>query len=165
MTIARERMEKENTVSSYKDQMDAQKVALENEWTRVEMAAAEASRQTAERQHALAARETEMREANDQAKIAADMRKAELEAMNAEREFQLEQQKLALEARKLDLQEQQMMQAVSMPAPQANPDQGDRQGGRSGSDATAVAMMALAEAMTRKKSVVRGPDGKVEGIE
>jgi hypothetical protein len=162
MTIAREKLEKENAVSSLKDQMDAQKIALENEWTRVEMAAAEARRQTDERQHALAARETEMREANDQAKIAADTRKAELEAMNAEREFQLEEQRLVLEARKLALQEQQMMQAASMPPAQAASDGG---GSRGSSDATALAMMALAEAMTRKKSVVRGPDGKVEGIE
>lgn len=165
MTIAREKMEKEYSVSSYKDQMDAQKVALENEWTRVEMAATEARRQTEERQHSLAARETEMREANDQQKIAADTRKAELEAMNAERNFQLEQQKLALEARRLDIEERQLMTAASRPATAEGEGGGPKPVQNSGSDATAVAMMALAEAMTRKKSVVRGPDGKVEGIE
>jgi len=161
MSMAREKLDKENAVNNYKDQMDAQKIALENEWTRVEMAAAEARRQTDERQHALAARETEMREANDQAKIAADARKAELEAMNAERDYQLEQQKLALEARRLEIEEQKLRVSAMQPAQAAT----ESNGSKGSSDATAVAMMALAEAMTRKKSVVRGPDGKVEGIE
>lgn len=159
MTLARERLQMEGTLNDYKEQMAAQKLALENEWTKVEMAAAEARRQTEQRQHELAARETQIREANDQAKIAADARQAELDAQNAERAHQLELEKLKLEARKLDIQERELAITASMP--KEAPAQSDN----SGNNATAAAMMAIADAMTRKKSVVYKPDGTVEGIE
>ena len=163
--IARERLQLDGTLNDYKEQMAAQKLALENEWTKIEMQASEMRRQSDERQAELQARETALREQNDTAKIKADARKAELEAVNAERNFQLEQQKLAIEARKLDLEERQLMMAASRPATAEGEGSGPKPAQNTGSDATAVAMMALAEAMTRKKSVVRGPDGKVEGIE
>lgn len=161
-TIARERLQAETGLNDYKEQMAAQKLALENEWTKIEMRLSELKRVSEERQAELAARETQLREQNDAAKIAADTRKAELEEMAAERQFQLDQQHLALEARKLDLEAQQM-QAMAM-RPQTDETQGARPPGN-GSDAMALAMMSLAEAMSRKKSVIRGPDGKVEGIE
>jgi len=181
MTIAREKMEKEHSVSSYKDQMDAQKVALENEWTRVEMAAAEASRQTAERQHALAARETEMRESNDQAKIAADTRKAELEAMNAERQFQLEQQKLMLEARKVDLQERELsMASATAAAAPKHSEEGEQKADRnqdmallaqslthvlSGMSDMASRHDKLIKRVTAPRMIKRDDGGRVTGVE
>ena len=179
MTIAREKMEKEYSVSSYKDQMDAQKVALENEWTRVEMAATEARRQTEERQHSLAARETEMREANDQAKIAADARKAELEAMNAERDFALEQEKLALEARKLDIEERKLQTAAVQTAQATTTAKSDSselkqimqalmamsESYRMGHEELRNGQAAIVKATRAKKRVMRDEAGKVLGVE
>ena len=161
--IARERLTLDGTLNEYKEQMAAQKLALENEWTKIEMQSAEMRRQSDAQQAELQARETAMREQNDTAKIAADARKAELEAVNAERTFQLEQQRIELEARKLEIEEASLAMQASQPQAAASEMPAPKQD-RS-SDATAMAMMALAEAMTRKKSVVRGPDGKVEGIE
>ena len=181
MTIARERLAKESTISSLKDQMEAQKIALENEWTRLEMASAEARRQTEERQHALSARETEMREANDQAKIGADTRKAELEAARAEREFQLEQQRLALEARKIELQERELglTMAASAPAPQMTEEPMTNaemqqimqalmqmhESTRMGQDELRKGQAALVRAARAKKRVMRDEMGKVLGVE
>ena len=180
MTIARERLDKEAALNSLKDQVEAQKMALENEWTKIEMRSSDMKRASEERQAELSARETAMREQNDAAKIASDQRAAELEALTAERTFQLEQQRLALEARKLGLEEEQIRMAASTAAMQPSA------GGASG-DQNAQAMMALAQAMTEsmqmsaaelrdvqasvvkaaraKKRVVRDEAGKVLGVE
>jgi len=180
MTIARERLDKEAALNTLKDQVEAQKMALENEWTKIEMRSSDMKRASEERQAELSARETAMREQNDAAKIASDQRAAELEALTAERTFQLEQQRLALEARKLALEEEQIRTSLQQQSAQAAP-------GVASGDQNAQAMMALAQAMTEsmqisaaelrnvqasvvkaaraKKRVVRDDAGKVLGVE
>ena len=161
--IARERLQLDGTLNDYKEQMAAQKLALENEWTKIEMQASEMRRQSDERQAELQARETALREQNDTAKIEADARKAELEAVNAERNFQLEQQRIALEERKLEMEQANMARQAMMPPVDTEASRGPAPTDRNG-EAMSMAIMALAESMNRPKTATR-PDGSKITIE
>ena len=181
VTIARERLDKEAALNSLKDQVEAQKMALENEWTKIEMRSADLKRASDERQAEIAARETQMREQNDAAKIAADDRAAELEALTAERTYQIEQQRLALEARKLELQERELgaTMLANAPAPQTTQQPMTNaemqqimqammemhESNRMGQEELRKGQAALIKAAKAKKRVMRDDAGKVLGVE
>jgi len=178
-----QKMQMDMQANQMRAQLDAaklqgenQKLAVENEWVKIEMAKTAMDHRSSEQEAMLRARETQMREKNDAEKIAADIRKSEVDAQIKLAELQIKQQELelakaelALKARDLDLRAQMDVQKMAMaeqerttpkPTPEPQEPRADKT-----SDALGLGLQALAQALNKPKSIVRGPDGRAIGVE
>ena len=101
--------------------------------------------------------------------------KREVEMMNAEvkaRDLQIKEQEIAIKNRELDIREMEIrtQQIIAMQQPaQAEPDADDKPNQSNDMLAQMVAQIAqgnqiIAESLSRPKQIVRGPDGRAQGV-
>lgn len=170
-----------------KQAQEQQRLQMDWDKARLDARSKELDRVASERDDQWAARQTEMREQNDANKIAFEREKhhdlmalenrkldAQQEALNFERSQAhvamqsdgpvetdpLDAEAKALAVEKARLEVGRMARDLSAP-PQATGEAADSRS----NDAIGVGLQALAQAMSKPKSIIRGPDGRATGVE
>ena len=167
-----------------KVQSEMQKLQMENEWVRLEAQKTVFEKQASQQEAQLRAQETAARERNDTLKIQMDAEKAQADVQIKYAELEIKRAELELKERELGIKMQmeadkrehevrtkamdhdhasrEAERAEMRPKPEAaeKPEKPDRSG-----EAMGKGLEALAAALSKPKSIVRGPDGKPTGIE
>jgi len=167
-----------------KVQSEMQKLQMENEWVKLEAQKTVFEKQASQQEAQLRAQETAARERNDTLKIQMDAEKAQADVQIKYAELEIKRAELELKERELGIKMQmeadkrehevrtkamdhdhasrEAERAEMRPKPEAaeKPEKPDRSG-----EAMGKGLEALAAALSKPKSIVRGPDGKPTGIE